>query len=243
MSIKFKGVVLCGAVIAVLSVAAWGYFSSEKEGFVGNYYVKFPSGKYTFLVRAETEGGRRVIKDNLWGFSYPDFNPLRRSDRKEFVTISPKWIRVTVEERQSTELCFGDVVKLYMDPEQKPLALYLYKGSDNEGFDARDVMKESPSQVYGLRSMSAPDKAHFKNVHIYNGPQIIFWEENAESKACTYIQCFSVAPDSDQQYCTHKYVDKKTKLYYSMNYNRENLAGWVSIQSQAEKIFKEFEVK
>lgn len=240
MKINFK---ICFLVVILLGGGSYLVKSvfAGKGGYIGSTYVEFPVDQYTFLVSIENDAGRRVVKDNLWGFRYPGFEPLTRYDRKEFMTLSPNWIRVSVENRVNSELCFGSVVDKYIDPARTPLARFIDKRSFIDGYDARDVMEVSLGRSYGLRVMQVPEKSYLKDVRIYRGPQVILWDEDSENKACTYIACVNMSPDSGEQYCTHRYVDVSSKMYYSINYSRKNLAGWKVIQDQSKKIFKGFE--
>ena len=242
MSARYRIILLAGALI-VLALFLGHYLSTEKGGFVGDTYIELPSDKYTFLVKAVRENGRNVIKDNLWGFRYPSLDPLRPIDRKEFLTMSPGWVRVSVEPRLSSELCFESVINRYSDPARSPLDVYIYKGRKLDGYNAGDAMSVVPGQAFGLRTMVVPDKKYFKDVRAYNGPQIILWDESIKPQVCTYIECVNVSANSDEQYCTQKHVDKDSRLFYSISYRRENLASWKDIQQQAMNIFKGFESK
>jgi len=229
------------AFLAYKSIRTSVVGSPGFTGFIGDTYVRFPANEYTFLIKRVKEGDRYVIKDNLWGFHYPDLRPMQHSDRGEFMKMINGWVWVAVEPRTNPNICYSDVIKKYTDPDQEPLSLRTPKKYEVDDFDPRAVMNVLPYKMYALNAMTAPEKSYIKDVHAYMGPQLILWSSAGRKlEACTYINCIKISNRSDDQNCTHRYVNQRSKLAFTISYEGKYLANWQEIERHTQKLFESF---
>ena len=213
------------------------------EGYVGNVFLSFPEGQYTAIVDVREKDGRKIIRDNLWGFTYPEMKPFTNEHTKDFLLLHTPWVRASVHKRNGLG-CFKGFINSKLAKRRLDLSWYdLPKPLSEENA----TMRKLDGKYLGLNKMMVPedDQNTYQNGLVgpdhfrlkkakYYGPYEIYWSDDF----CTTMVCYRFFDGTSR--CTQEHAIESDDIYLSLSYNGALAANREEILRESLRVLDSF---